>query len=359
MVNWRCQTPVEAPTPAVAPIATKAMEVEVAMTTTAAKVRLTCVLSTRKARSNNEQIPEEGKHPDDINNTGPVPADFPRNDSETEDKDDPVLSALVQEKKALAVNTTHRYALRVRNQTPGSSRNPGSHGGGRGSRGGGRGSRGGGRGSRGGGQISRGGGQRSRGGRGRGNKVKGREKRKEPPKPAATRPSPSKKASEGKDILSPPESSLQVKNESRTRKFEVVARQTRKLQIHTTWEDEIDQKEKPKHQHVLFTYDEMVKEPHLAKKERYRRVESGQFYFLVPSNFDPRFIGKKLEAVGREMKEGKYSRENWKIVDSILDYHKCLFGSKVFKANGDNNQAKNNPKLGPGYDGTTNPSNLP
>ena len=61
-----------------------------------------------------------------------------------------------------------------------------------------------------------------------------------------------------------PTSIAQVKSDDRVRKLEICARQIREFQHQTTWEKECDRKEKPKFHHFMFTYDEMVPEPHIV-----------------------------------------------------------------------------------------------
>lgn len=100
----------------------------------------------------------------------------------------------------------------------------------------------------------------------------------------------------------------------------------------------------------MFSYDEMVPEPHNAQFDRYKRSEGGKFFFMVPDDFDPKFLGEHLEKIGKAMKKGKRTGSNWKIVAGILDYHRCLYGNKKFGSQGKNNQAsKNNSLFGEGY----------
>ena len=145
----------------------------------------------------------------------------------------------------------------------------------------------------------------------------------------------------------------QVKDHTSTRVFESAARKVKELQIITTWKHKQDIDDKPKVQFTLMSYDEMIEEPNKPCLSRYKREES-QISFLVPRGFDPKIMGKTFEEIGKEMKKGKRSGSNWKIVEDIYEQHRRVFGSKRFRPQGigtpkDKQAAKFHTEFGRGY----------
>ena len=170
-----------------------------------------------------------------------------------------------------------------------------------------------------------------------------------------TSKSPTKRTSSQsrRAAITSPTSIEQVKDETVRRKFEVAARRVKELQFQGTWKNKLDQVGKPKCQHFMFTYDEMIREPNKVVNERFKRNNGGQLFFFVPDDFDPNVIGPQLEIVGRQMAKGKREGKNWKVVAnrSIKNYHKDLYGDASFRSQGDNKQAsKSKQVLGDGYE---------
>ena len=165
---------------------------------------------------------------------------------------------------------------------------------------------------------------------------------------------PGDRTSHRRSSTSPPTKIVEVKDDNSIRKFELVARRTKELQLITTWADPYDIEDKPKLQFSLMSYDEMIPEPTKAYRSRFQRPEGGVFSFLVPKGFDTKAMGEKLEAIGKEMKNGVNCGSNWKIVDDIQDHHVRLFGDKKFRVQGtgtnkNKQAAKFHSVLGRGY----------
>ena len=128
------------------------------------------------------------------------------------------------------------------------------------------------------------------------------------------------------------------------RKFEVVARKMKELQVATTWRDKKDQIEKPQCHFFIGAYDELVLQPtirpDLDRVSNYTRDEGGQLFLQVPDGFDQVKIGKRFVAMGKEMQKGKSAGNNWAIAKDIRDFHRLLYGDAKFRTQGKNKQAK-------------------
>ena len=146
-----------------------------------------------------------------------------------------------------------------------------------------------------------------------------------------------------RDTFSPPRYVSEVKHPQMKRKFEVVARKLKELQVATTWRDRTDQIAKPQCHFFMVAYDELVVQPPLRpdldRIWNYKRREGGQFFFQVPEGFDQVKIGKKFEAMGKEMQNGKKTGTNWTIAKDIREFHQLLYGDSKFRTQGKNKQA--------------------
>ena len=94
-----------------------------------------------------------------------------------------------------------------------------------------------------------------------------------------------KNKSKRRMVSSRPTSVNCVKDQNVQAKFAVVSKHLRKLQYCSTWEKKIDHDEKPKSQHFMFTYDEMVRgqKPHCSKNSRIKRAETSSI--ILPRRF--------------------------------------------------------------------------
>ena len=88
---------------------------------------------------------------------------------------------------------------------------------------------------------------------------------------------------DNRSTFDPPQFVSDLKDRQMTRKFEVVARRVEEFQTATTWENPIDQQQKPKFQLFLVAYDELVhqppKRPKFDRISSWKRREGGQFFF--------------------------------------------------------------------------------
>ena len=93
----------------------------------------------------------------------------------------------------------------------------------------------------------------------------------------------------------------------------------------------------------MVAYNKLVVQPtmrpNLDRISNYRRREGGQFFFQVPEGFDQVKIGKKFEAMGKEMQNGKHNGSNWTIAKDIKEFHQLLYGDSKFRTQGKNKQA--------------------
>ena len=90
----------------------------------------------------------------------------------------------------------------------------------------------------------------------------------------------------------------------------------------------------------MVAYDELVVQPtmrpDLDRVSNYTRDEGGQLFFQVPDGFDQVKIGKKFEAMGKEMQNSKSEDNNWAIAKDIREFHKLLYGDSKFRTQGNN-----------------------
>ena len=82
-----------------------------------------------------------------------------------------------------------------------------------------------------------------------------------------------KKKVNRRPVRSRPISLNQIKDEVASRQSEVALKSVNKLQYCTTWEHDQERNEKPKSQHIMLTYDELVPKPTEATYSRYTRPE--------------------------------------------------------------------------------------
>jgi len=145
-----------------------------------------------------------------------------------------------------------------------------------------------------------------------------------------------KKKGGRRSVHSHPKTVNQVKDEVVVKKCGHATKVIKELQYCSTWEHQQDRDEKPKSQHFMLTYDELVPKPTKSKLSRYRRPEGYLFNFLVPEGVNLTDFGTKLANIGKDMASGNAEGIHWKCTGDPDEYCKFVFG--------DENESKVKPK---------------
>ena len=140
-------------------------------------------------------------------------------------------------------------------------------------------------------------------------------------------PTKNKRGSKRRKVDTRPTSVNCVKDRTVRAKFAVTAKHLSELQHCSTWENKIDCNEKPKSQHFMYTYDEMVQKPHCSENSRTRRPGGPSSIFLCPEDYELKELGQRLIAVGKEMM--RKNGEGYHCTTDPNEYHDLVFGEKI------------------------------